>query len=70
LNGELDGLLRITRSAISYWHQGYNLDASQKGKFQTIALEGFNHSNFMDASMAPSTVDAADLKSEVPEEQA
>jgi len=28
LNGELDGLLRISRGAESYWHQKINIDKS------------------------------------------
>jgi len=69
LNGELDGLLRITRSAVSYWHQTHNIDSSQTGQFTTLALEGFNHSNFMDSALAPDSVTSFDLKSEISEDE-
>lgn len=70
LSGELDGLLRISRGAESYWHGEVNIDASQKGKFPVVALEGLSHARFMDSTMIPSAVKSGDIKSETDEKTA
>ena len=67
LNGELDGLMRITRSAEAYWHANTNIVKSQADKFPVVALEGLSHSSFMDFSMLPSTVKSSDIQPEVDE---
>jgi hypothetical protein len=67
LNGELDGLLRISRGAESYWHQKINIDKSQANMFPMIALEGISHASFMDRSMMPSAVKNGDINPEVDE---
>ena len=66
LNGELDGLLRISRSAEAYWHTN-NVVKSQSGRFPVVALEGLSHSSFMDFSMLPSAVTSNDIQPEVDE---
>jgi len=70
LNGELDGLLRISRGAEAYWHAKVNVDKSQAGKFPVLALEGLSHSSFMDSTMLPSAVKSGDIKPEVDEKTA
>jgi len=70
LNGEKDGLLRITRGAESYWHQKVNIDQSQKDKFPVLALKGVTHARFMDSSMLPSAVVSTDLTPEIEEQSA
>lgn len=65
-----DGLFRITRGAVSYWHQIKNINEEQKGLHQYVALEGLSHSSFMDSSMLPSAVVKSDLKPEVEEKTA
>lgn len=67
LNAELDGLLRISRGAESYFHGVVNVDKSQSGRFPSVALEGMNHAGFMDSTMLPSAVKNGDMKSEVDE---
>ena len=67
LNGELDGLLRISRGAESYWHQKVNIDKSQAKMFPMLALEGISHASFMDRSMMPSAVKSGDINPEVDE---
>ena len=67
LNGELDGLLRISRGAESYWHQKINIAKSQANKFPMLALEGVSHASFMDRSMLPSAVKSGDINPEVDE---
>lgn len=62
LTGELDGLLRISRGAESYFHGDANVDKSQKGKYPTVAFEGMNHAGFMDSTMLPSGVRKDDMK--------
>lgn len=67
LNGELDGLLRISRGAESYWHQKVNIDKSQANMFPLVALEGISHASFMDMSMLPSAVSKGDINPETDE---
>ena len=67
LNGELDGLLRISRGAESYWHQKVNIDKSQAKMFPILALEGVSHASFMDRSMLPSAVSNGDINPEIDE---
>lgn len=67
LNGELDGLLRISRGAESFWHQNVNIDKSQAKKFPMLALEGMSHASFMDRSMMPSAVKNGDINPEIDE---
>ena len=67
LNAELDGLMRITRSAEAYWHANTNIVKDQTDKFPVVALEGLSHSSFMDFSMIPSTVRSSDIQPEVDE---
>ena len=67
LNGELDGLLRISRGAESYWHQKVNIDKSQANMFPILALEGISHASFMDQSMLPSAVSKGDINPETEE---
>ena len=66
LNGELDGLLRISRSAEAYWHTN-NVVKDQADKFPVVALEGLSHSSFMDFSMLPSAVTSNDIQPEMDE---
>lgn len=65
LVGELDGLLRISKGAETYWHSHVNIDSSQKGKFPVVALEGVAHKGFMDNTMLPSAVSNDDLEQEI-----
>uniref|UniRef100_A0A7M5V257 Alpha/beta hydrolase n=1 Tax=Clytia hemisphaerica TaxID=252671 RepID=A0A7M5V257_9CNID len=67
LNGELDGLLRVSRSAEGYWHAKKNIVKSQSGMFPVVAMRGMSHSSFMDFSMIPNSVTSTDLHPEVPE---
>ena len=67
LNGELDGLLRISRGAESYYHQVLNIKEDQKDKYPIMALEGVSHSSFMDSTMLPSAVKSSDIKPEIDE---
>lgn len=67
LNGELDGLLRISRGAEAYWHSKINVDPSQTNKFPVVALQGMSHSSFMDSKMLPSAVVSGDIKPSVDE---
>ena len=56
LSGTKDGLFRITRGAVSYWHQITNISTKQAGLHQFAAMEGLTHASFMDSSMLPSAV--------------
>jgi len=69
LCGELDGLLRITRCAESYYHQYENIDASQKDLFPIVALKGISHWSFASGSL-PSNVLNNDLLAEVEQTEA
>lgn len=55
LCGELDGLMRVSRCAESYYHQVENIDPSQKGMFPIIALKGVSHWSFSSGNL-PSNV--------------
>lgn len=70
LNGELDGLLRISRGAEAYWHSMVNIDKSQVNKYPMLALKGISHSSFMDSTMLPGAVKSGDIKPEVDEKTA
>lgn len=60
--GELDGLLRVSRAAESYWHQYINIEANQQNMFPVTVIKGFCHASFMDAAMVPDSVKVDDLK--------
>lgn len=64
LCGELDGLLRITRCAESYYHQVENIDPSQRDLFPVVALKGFSHWRFSSGN-PPSNVLNNDLTPEI-----
>lgn len=42
LGGTKDGLFRITRGAVSYWHQITNISPKQAGLHQYVALATFS----------------------------
>lgn len=69
LNGEIDGLLRITRGAESYYHQKINIHDSQVDKYPVIALEGMSHVSFMDHTMVPSAVQTDDINPDADEQK-
>lgn len=69
INGTKDGLLRISRTAESYWHQYTNIEASQAGLFPILAIEGVSHTSFMDSTMSTSYVEKNDLRAEIDEAQ-
>lgn len=64
--GDKDGLYRITRNALGYWHQVMNINPEQKGKYPLALLKGGAHASFMDQDMdIPSNVMKNDLRPEV-----
>ena len=69
LAGEKDGLLRITRGAVSYYHEEQNITPSQKGHYRVYALDGVSHASFMDSSMLPDNVKKNDLSPEIDEQE-
>lgn len=70
LAAEKDGQYRIFRNAEAYWHQVYNINPEQKGDYPVVVIKGASHGSFMLESMLPSTVQKADLKPEISEDQA
>ena len=41
--GELDGLMRVSRIAESFYHTNKNIQASQASQFNTVVIKGVNH---------------------------
>lgn len=70
IGGSKDGLYRVTRGAVSYYHQQVNISPKQAGLHQYVLFDGLSHSSFMDSTMLPFAVKAKDLKPEVEEKVA
>lgn len=66
VNGTKDGLLRITRTAESWYHTNLNVEKAQNWMYPTVALEGVSHMGFMSGT-PPSAVLKNDLVAEVSE---
>lgn len=66
INGTKDGLLRISRTAESYWHTNVNVSPAQYTGFPTIAFEGISHAQFLNESAnIPKNVSNHDLVPDV-----
>jgi pimeloyl-ACP methyl ester carboxylesterase len=73
IDGELDGLLHVTRQAEAYYHQvskagGPSAAVSNPTGQPVVLLDGLNHWSFSSGT-PPSNVASHDLKAEVTEEQ-
>lgn len=66
VGGTKDGLLRITRTAESWYHSNLNVEKAQNWMFPVVALEGVSHMGFMSGT-PPKAVLNGDLKPEVTE---
>lgn len=63
LSGELDGLMRVSRVAESYYHTKLNAEAAQKDQVKSVIMKGVNHASFLTGD-GPSYLTGNDLKAE------
>ncbi|CAK9107012.1 Uncharacterized protein SCF082_LOCUS49830 [Durusdinium trenchii] len=64
LDGDLDGLLRVSRQAEAYFHQVERAGAQETLDRPVVILEGLNHWSFSSGPL-PSNVASHDLRAEV-----
>ena len=73
IGGNLDGLMRVTRLAETYYHANKNIRSEQEGLFQVELVQGMNHQSFvsdLDASSMPAYIRDHDLEAERTREDA